>query len=49
MVSIGGTIIGQNGQSIEIIAMWMAVYMTINLVISGLMNWLNVRVQIVER
>ncbi len=49
MVSIGGTIIGQNGQAIEIIAMWMAVYMTINLIISGLMNWLNSRVQIVER
>jgi general L-amino acid transport system permease protein len=49
MVSIGGTIIGQNGQSIEIIALWMAVYMTINLAISGFMNWLNVRVQIVER
>ncbi|GAA0416919.1 ABC transporter permease subunit [Cocleimonas flava] len=49
MVSIGGTIIGQNGQAIEIIAMWMAVYMTINLIISALMNWLNSRVQIVER
>ncbi len=49
MVSIGGTIIGQNGQAIEIIAMWMAVYLTINLIISVLMNWLNSSVQIVER
>ncbi len=49
MVSIGGTIIGQNGQAIEIIAMWMAVYLTINLVISLAMNVLNARVQIVER
>lgn len=49
MVSIGGTIIGQNGQAIEIIAMWMAVYLTINLVISLVMNVLNARVQIVER
>ncbi|MBD1556263.1 ABC transporter permease subunit [Vibrio sp. S9_S30] len=49
MVSIGGTIIGQNGQAIEIIAMWMAVYMAINLVISGLMNVLNAKVQLVER
>ena len=49
MVSVGGTIIGQNGQAIEIIAMWMAVYMSINLIISGFMNWLNSKVQIVER
>lgn len=49
MVSVGGTIIGQNGQAIEIIAMWMAVYLTINLVISLGMNVLNARVQLVER
>ncbi len=49
MVSIGGTIIGQNGQAVEIIAMWMAVYLTINLIISLGMNTLNARVQHVER
>jgi len=49
MVSVGGTIIGQNGQAIEIIAMWMAVYLTINLIISLGMNMLNARVQLVER
>lgn len=49
MVSIGGTIIGQNDQAIEIIGLWMAVYLTINLVISSAMNWLNARVQVVER
>ncbi|MCV2894264.1 amino acid ABC transporter permease [Lentibacter sp. XHP0401] len=49
MVSIGGTIIGQNGQAVEIIAMWMAVYLTINLIISVGMNFLNARVQLAER
>lgn len=49
MVSIGGTIIGQNDQAIEIIGLWMAVYLTINLIISSVMNWLNSRVQVVER
>ncbi len=49
MVSIGGTIIGQNGQAVEIIAMWMAVYLTINLIISVAMNFLNARVQLAER
>lgn len=49
MVSIGGTIIGQNDQAIEIIGLWMAVYLSINLIISSMMNWLNSRVQVVER
>ncbi len=49
MVSIGGTIIGQNDQAIEIIAMWMAVYMTINLIISLVMNWFNAKVQLIGR
>jgi len=49
MVSIGGTIIGQNDQAIEVIAVWMAVYMTINLVISMIMNWLNAKVQLIGR
>ena len=49
MVSIGGTIIGQNDQAIEVIAVWMGVYMTINLVISMIMNWLNAKVQLIGR
>lgn len=49
MVSIGGTIIGQNGQAVEIIGLWMAVYLTINLIISLGMNYLNARVQQAER
>ncbi len=49
MVSIGGTIIGQNDQAIEIIALWMGVYMTINLLVSSIMNWLNARVQLMGR
>ena len=49
MVSVGGTIIGQNDQAIEIIVMWMAVYLFINLIISLLMNWLNARVQLIGR
>jgi len=48
MVSIGGTIIGQNDQAIEIIGLWMAVYLAINLVISIIMNWINSKAQLVE-
>jgi len=49
MVSVGGTIIGQNDQAIEIIGLWMAVYLTINIIISLVMNWFNAKVQVVER
>jgi general L-amino acid transport system permease protein len=49
MVSIGGTIIGQNDQAIEVIAIWMGVYMTINLIVSMGMNWLNAKVQLIGR
>jgi general L-amino acid transport system permease protein len=48
MVSVGGTIIGQNDQAIEIIGLWMAVYLAINLIISFLMNWVNSRIQLKE-
>lgn len=49
MVSVGGTIIGQNDQAIEIIGLWMAVYLAINLLLSALMNFANAKVQVVER
>lgn len=49
MVSVGGTMIGQNGQAIEVIAIWMAVYLSINLVISLGMNLANKKFQIVTR
>lgn len=49
MVSIGGTIIGQSDQAIEVIAIWMGVYMTINLMISMIMNWLNAKAQLIGR
>ena len=49
MVSIGGTIIGQNDQAIEVIAIWMVIYMAMNLLISLLMNWLNAKVQLIGR
>ncbi len=49
MVSVGGTMIGQNGQAIEVIGMWMAIYLTINLFVSLLMNWANLKAQLVDR
>ncbi|MCU0834173.1 MAG: amino acid ABC transporter permease [Chromatiaceae bacterium] len=39
-----GTTLNQTGQAVEVIAMTMAVYLTISLGISLLMNWYNARV-----
>jgi general L-amino acid transport system permease protein len=44
-----GTALMQTGQAVEIIAITMAVYLTISLVISGLMNWYNKHMALVER
>jgi len=50
LVSVfAGTSLNQTGQAIEIIAMTMAVYLTINLTISWLMNRYNARVVLQEQ
>ena len=50
LVSVfSGTVLNQTGQAVEVIAITMAVYMTISLAISMFMNWYNRRVRLVER
>jgi len=44
-----GTTLMQTGQAVEIIAMTMAVYLSLSLLISAFMNWYNKRIQLVER
>ena len=44
-----GTTLNQTGQAVEIVAMTMAVYLAMSLVISGFMNWFNNRMALVER
>jgi general L-amino acid transport system permease protein len=44
-VAVVNTAINQTGQAIEGIALIMAVYLTISLSISGLMNWYNARLR----
>ena len=44
-----GTALMQTGQAVEIIAITMAVYLTISLVISAIMNWYNKKMALVER
>jgi general L-amino acid transport system permease protein len=44
-----GTSLNQTGQAVEIIAITMAVYLIISLLISLLMNWFNKKMALVER
>ena len=44
-----GTVQSNTGQAVEIIAMTMAVYLLISLLISLVMNWYNARIALVER
>lgn len=44
-----GTTLNQTGQAVEIMAMTLAVYLTLSLLTSGFMNWYNSRIKLVER
>ena len=44
-----GTVLNQTGQAVEIMAMTLAVYLTLSLATSAFMNWYNSRIKLVER
>jgi general L-amino acid transport system permease protein len=48
LVSVANTSINQTGQAIEVISIFMAVYLLISLVTSVLMNWYNSRVALLK-
>ena len=49
LFAISGTIINQTGRAVEMIAIVMAVYLSVSLLTSVAMNWYNRRVRLVER
>ncbi len=49
VATFAGTTLNQTGQAVEVIAMTMAVYLTISLLISLFMNWYNKKTALVER
>ncbi len=49
LVAIGGTILNQTGQAIEIVAIWMVIYLSLSLITSAFMNWFNAKMALVER
>jgi general L-amino acid transport system permease protein len=44
-----GTVLNQTGQAVEVILMTMGVFLALSLATSGLMNWFNRRMALVER
>jgi general L-amino acid transport system permease protein len=49
LTAVGGTILNQSGQAIEIVAVWMVIYLGISLATSAFMNWFNAKMALVER
>jgi general L-amino acid transport system permease protein len=49
LVAVGGTVLNQTGQAIEVFMIWMVVYLSLSLLTSAFMNWFNSRMKLVER
>lgn len=50
LVSVfAGTVLNQTGQAVEVIGITMAMYLGLSLLISGIMNWYNKKMALVER
>lgn len=49
VATLGTTTLNQTGREMETILLLMAIYLTISLSISGVMNWYDERVKLVER
>lgn len=49
LVATGGIVLNQSGQSVEVVLVWMMVYLSLSLFTSLIMNWYNARVRLVER
>ena len=49
MVQVGTTVFNQTGRTLPVVAIWMLFYLSCSLTISVVVNWFNVRMQLVER
>ena len=49
LVAVGGTILNQTGQAVEVVSIWIVVYLTLSLSTSLFMNWFNAKMALVER
>ena len=49
LVAVGGIVLNQSGHELEVIAIWMLVYLSLSLATSAFMNWYNAKMKLVER
>jgi len=49
LVAVGNNVLNPTGQSIEVVAIWMAFYLGLSIIISVAMNWFNARIALTER
>lgn len=49
VVAIGGTMLNQTGQAVEIVALWLVIYLSISVTTAVFMNWFNSKMALVER
>ncbi len=49
LVSVGSTILNQTGKAIEVVSIWMIIYLAISVATSLFMNWFNAKMALVER
>jgi len=49
LFAVGGTVLNQTGQSIEIVTILMVVYLSLSIATSIFMNWFNAKMALVER
>ena len=49
LVQVGTTVYNQTGKTLPVVAIWMLFYLSVSLTISVIVNYINVRLKIVER
>ena len=49
LVAVGGTVLNQTGQAVEIVTLWMVIYLAISIFISVVMNWYNNSIALIGR
>ncbi|MAU21485.1 MAG: amino acid ABC transporter permease [Martelella sp.] len=49
IVAVGKTVLNQTGQAVEVVTIWMIIYLTLSILTSIFMNWFNAKMALVER
>lgn len=49
IVAVGKTVLNQTGQAVEVVTIWMIIYLGLSILTSIFMNWFNAKMALVER